>query len=144
METSSKTAEKIKSFVDQIDAIVQELENDIKELVHNSKTRYHQELEKIKQRTNETKGEVAERHKERMHQAKDSFNEITKEARSFMETRMEPLNQRIQSLKEDVLKYSDRTEERWQEIKKETEELLETTKLAFHNFKETFSSHQKS
>ena len=58
--------------------------------------------------------------------------------------RVEPLNQRIQSLKEDVLKYSDRTEERWQEIKKETEELLETTKLAFHNFKETFSSHQKS
>ena len=144
METTSKTAEKIKSFVDQVDSRVQELEHDIKDLVHSSKQRYHQELEKIKQLADETKDEIVHMHQERVQKAKDSFDETTMEARSFMETKLEPLNNKVSILKEAAVKYTDRTEERWQEIKKETEDLLETTKLAVHNFKETFRAPQDS
>jgi hypothetical protein len=108
-----------------------------------SKSKYHKELDRIKQRANEAKGEVAEMHNVRLQNAKESFKELTKEGRSCMENKLVPLNQKMRLLKEEATSYSDRTEEKWQEIKKETEELLETTKQAVHNFKETFKSHQK-
>jgi hypothetical protein len=144
METSSKTAGKIKAYVDQVADMEKELEKEVKDLVQTSKIRYHQQLEKIKERASEAKGEVTEMHKAQCQKAKESFEEITRDARDFMETRMEPLSQKILSLREKVMSYSDITEEKLQEIKKETEELLQTTKLAVHNFKETFRSHQES
>ena len=144
METTSKTAEKIKNFVDQVDAKVQDLAQDIKDLVNNSKLQYLQESDKIKQLANETKEEMTQMHQEQVQKAKESFDEIASEARTFMETKLDPLNHKVRALKEDASKYADQTEERWQEIKQETEDLLETTKLAVHNFKETYRAPQDS
>jgi uncharacterized coiled-coil DUF342 family protein len=56
----------------------------------------------------------------------------------LIETKLDPLRAKIDQFKESVTKSSQRTEEKWEEFRRETEELLETTKLAFHNFKETF------
>jgi hypothetical protein len=45
METSSKTAEKVKHFIDQVDAKIQEYDHEVQEVVAKYKERYHDEVE---------------------------------------------------------------------------------------------------
>jgi len=138
METPTKAAEKIKAYVDRVDSNVQEMLQEFSTFLNKSKAKYQEEIQQIKTSAVHAQEEVKKGYEQRLQHLKTGYEKLTISGRSLMETKFVPLRAKVTQLKENVAETSHRTEEKWEKFRHETEKLLETTKLAFSNFKETF------
>jgi len=137
METSSKSAEKIKHFIDQVDAKIQEYDHEIEEIVKRYKEKYYREVEDFKQHVEETKKEVKVKQEGSLQQIKDAYQRMKTEAQSLSENQLEPIKRKIVEIKADSISYTHEVERELQEVKQEIQGLLEKAKLAVKNFKDT-------
>lgn len=138
MKAHTKTAEKIKAYVDRLDFKAQELNRDIDKFLEKSKVTYQQEMESLKQQTDHTKEEAREMYHQKVEDVKESYEKFASEGKSLVENRLKPVKTKIDILKQEMAKSTHQAGEKLDHMKDEAEELLETTKLAFHNFRETF------
>jgi len=138
MEAQTKTAEKIKAYVDRVDSKAQEIMQEFSEFLDKSRVKYQEEIQEIKTQAGHMQEEVKEGYEQRLQHLRTDCDKLTTSGRSLMETKSDLLRAKIAQLKEYVEETSHRTEEKWEDFRHETEELLETTRLAFQNFKKTF------
>ena len=137
METSSRAAEKVKYFIDQVDARIHEYDHEIQEIVKRYKEKYHREVEDLKQHIEETKKGVKVRQEGSLQHIKDSYQRMKTEAQSLSELHLEPVKRKIIEIKADSISYSDEVGRKLQDAKLELQELFEKTRLAVKNFKDT-------
>jgi uncharacterized protein (DUF302 family) len=137
METSSKTAEKAKHFIDQVDAKIQVYDHEIQQVVAKYKEKYHEEVEELRHQIEETKNEVKVKQEERLQQVKDAYHRMKSESQSLSEAHLEPIKQKMVEIKADSISYSDEVGRKLQDVKHEIQELLEKTKQAVTKFRDT-------
>lgn len=138
MKTHTKTAEQIKAYIDSMDLKVQELGKDINNFMEKSKITYQQEMQNLKKQTEHAKDEAREKYHQKVQEVKETYEEFLSESKSLIENNLELTKSKIKTLKQDVTRSTHDAGEKLDQVQDEAEELLETTKLAFHNFKETF------
>ena len=138
MDTHSKTAEQLKGFIDRVDTKAQEMHLEVTDFVQETIDKYREEIQEIKAKAEHTKEEWKEGSEERLHLLKESYDKLLIEGRSFSNRHFKPLKAKIKALKEQGIKSGYQTVEKFDHVKEEIEELFETTKLALHNFKETY------
>jgi polyhydroxyalkanoate synthesis regulator phasin len=138
MEAHTKTAEQIKIFVDQVDLKAQAINKNIVEFIDSQKDSYRKEFQEIKLQAGRASDEVKEVYEQRLDELKVSYENFTRAVLSFKQSHVDPLKTKLAQLRNQVEGSLHESEEKWEEWKVEVEELLETTKLAFQNFKNTF------
>ena len=138
MEAHTKAAKQIKNFVDQVDLKAQAINQNIYEFIDSHKDSYRQEFQEIKLQAGRATDEVKEVYEQRLEELKISYENFTRAVLAFRQSYVDPLKTKLAQLRKQVDGSLHETEEKWEELKVEAEELLETTKLAFQNFKNTF------
>lgn len=143
METHSKTAEKIKTYIDQADTKIQSLGQDVSQFIEQNQQKYHQEIDELKLQASLAKAEAKQRYEEQIKVLNRKSQELKVEAQSFLEEKVVPLKSKKEEWKMKFSETADKTEKKWEEISVEMDSMIETTKLAFHNFTETFKKDQQ-
>lgn len=143
METHSKTAEKIKTYVDRADTKIQSIGQDVSQFIEQKQQKYHQEIDELKLQASLAKAEAKQRYEEQIKMANRKSHEWKVEAQTFLDEKVVPLMDKKDEVKSKLSEAADRTEEKWEEISEEMDTLIETTKEAFHNFTDTFKQRYK-
>jgi len=143
METHSNTAEKIKEYVDRIDTKAHFLSENVSHFIDKAKYRYQQEIDELKLQANLAKAEAKQGYEERMRIVNRRSQELIVESQTFFDEKITPLIEKKDQWKIKISQLADKTDVKWEEMTEEMESLIETTRLAFHNFTETFKQRDK-